>query len=54
MGALRDGLTVERAAAHIYALTSPEVFEHLTEVAGWTPEECRDWLSRVLCDTLLA
>ncbi len=42
VGALRDGLTVERAAAHIYALTSLEVFEHLTQIAGWTPEECRD------------
>ncbi|NAS26342.1 TetR family transcriptional regulator [Herbidospora sp. NEAU-GS84] len=54
VGALRDGLTVEEAAAHIYALTSLEVFEHLTEIAGWTPERCRDWLSRVLRDTLLA
>ncbi|TKK91656.1 helix-turn-helix transcriptional regulator [Herbidospora galbida] len=54
VGALRDGLTVEKAAAHIYALTSLEVFEHLREIAGWTPEECRDWLARVLRDTLLA
>ncbi|WP_062352129.1 TetR/AcrR family transcriptional regulator [Herbidospora yilanensis] len=53
-GVLREGLTVERAAAHIYALTSLEVFEHLTEIAGWTPGECRDWLARVLRDTLLA
>jgi AcrR family transcriptional regulator len=54
IGALRPGLTVERAADHIYALTSPDTFERLINICGWSVHECRAWLARTLVDTLLA
>ncbi|MER5323733.1 TetR/AcrR family transcriptional regulator [Streptosporangium roseum] len=53
VGALRADLTAERAADHIYALTSIEVFERLTEVCGWSLRDCQDWLARTLSQTLL-
>jgi AcrR family transcriptional regulator len=53
VGALRAGLSVERAADHIYALTSIELFERLTEVCCWTVRDCQDWLARILSETLL-
>ncbi|GIH26426.1 TetR family transcriptional regulator [Acrocarpospora phusangensis] len=53
IGALRAGLTVERAAAHIYTLTSLELFERLIGICGWTEADCRDWLAGALRDTLL-
>ncbi|GAA1281085.1 TetR family transcriptional regulator [Planotetraspora silvatica] len=51
--ALRTGLSVERAADQIYALTSIELFERLIEVCGWTVRDCQDWLARTLSETLL-
>lgn len=53
VGALRPGLAADRAADQIYALTSVELFERLTEVCGWTPTEYAAWLAGVLADTLL-
>ncbi|GII33939.1 TetR/AcrR family transcriptional regulator [Planotetraspora mira] len=53
VGALRTGLSVERAADQIYALTSIELFERLTEFCGWTVRDCQDWLARTLSETLL-
>ena len=53
VGALRSGLTVERAAGQIYALTSIEVFERLTETCGWTSKEYQDWLALLLVSALL-
>jgi AcrR family transcriptional regulator len=52
-GALRDGLTVQRAAHQIYALTSVEIFDRLTGLCGWTPAEYQDWLARHLQAALL-
>ncbi|MFC0557247.1 TetR/AcrR family transcriptional regulator [Planotetraspora thailandica] len=52
-GFLRAGLSVDRAADQIYALTSIELFERLTDVCGWSFSECRDWLARTLADALL-
>lgn len=53
LGLLRDGLTVERAADQIYALTAMEVYDRLTVVCGWTPDEFRQWLAKMLVATLL-
>jgi AcrR family transcriptional regulator len=53
IGALRAGLTVQRAADQIYALTSFEVFERLLDVCGWSAHEYQDWLARTLADGLL-
>ncbi|GII54434.1 hypothetical protein Pth03_28230 [Planotetraspora thailandica] len=53
VGALRTGLSVEQAADQIYALTSIELFERLTEVCGWTMRDWQDWLPRILSETLL-
>ncbi|WP_405091664.1 TetR/AcrR family transcriptional regulator [Micromonospora sp. NBC_01392] len=52
-GALRAGLGVDRAADQIYALTSIELFERLTEVCGWSVVEFRDWLAETLVSVLL-
>ncbi|MEV0597524.1 TetR/AcrR family transcriptional regulator [Nonomuraea cavernae] len=53
VGALRADLSVERAADHIYALTSIELLERLVEVCGWNVRDCEDWLARTLSQTLL-
>jgi AcrR family transcriptional regulator len=53
IGALRTGLSVERAADQIYALTSFELFERFTEVCGWSVPDCQDWLARTLAELLL-
>ena len=53
LGLLRDGLSVERAADQIYGLTSMEVYDRLTLVCGWTPDEFQPWLARLLVATLL-
>ncbi len=52
-GLLRPGLTADRAADEVYALTSVEIFERLTGVCGWTDDEYRDWLTRTLAAALL-
>lgn len=53
LGALRPGLTAERAAEQIYALTSFEVFERLVDVCGWSAGDYEDWLTRLLVSALL-
>lgn len=53
IGALRGGLTVERAADQVYILTMPEIFDRLTEGCGWTPAEYESWLARTLVAALL-
>jgi AcrR family transcriptional regulator len=53
VGALRSGLSVDRAADQIYALASIEVYERLTEICGWTNEEYHGWLATTLASTLL-
>ncbi len=53
VGALRPGLSAERAAEQIYALTSIEIYERLTGICGWKPAEYRDWLTGLLVATLL-
>lgn len=53
-GALRPGLTADRAADEVFALTSIEVYERLTDVCEWTVDEYEDWLARTLAGTLLS
>ncbi|MEW2444384.1 TetR/AcrR family transcriptional regulator [Micromonospora marina] len=53
VGALRDGLTVDQAADQIYALSSIEVYERLTEICRWSGEEYCAWLAATLSSTLL-
>jgi AcrR family transcriptional regulator len=43
-GALRPGLTADRAADVIFTLVSPEVYALLTVARGWTPQEWEEWI----------
>jgi len=52
-GALRPGLTVERAADIIWTLQAPDVYTALVAKRGWLPEEYRDWLAETLASALL-
>jgi AcrR family transcriptional regulator len=54
VGALREDLTVDRAADQIFALTAIEVYQRLTEVCGWSGKEYRVWLAATLRSALLA
>lgn len=53
VGALRDGLTVDRARDQIYVFTSFELFDRFTRTCGWTVPEFEEWLARTLCAVLL-
>jgi AcrR family transcriptional regulator len=53
LGALRTGLTAEKAADQIFAVTSIGLFESLTQTCGWTVPEYEDWLTALLVATLL-
>ncbi len=53
LGALRPGLTPERAADQVAALFAAEVYEELT-LAGWSPGEYEQWLVERLRDVLLS
>lgn len=44
-GALREGLSVERAADIVWTLNSPDVYLLVTEERGWSPEEFEGWLA---------
>lgn len=52
-GPLRDDMTVERAGAVIWTLTSPEVHRMLREVWGWSAPEYAGWLADSLAHALL-
>jgi AcrR family transcriptional regulator len=54
LGALRPGLTPERARDAIWMLNSVEVWGLLTEQRGWTGEEYADWIGRAMADAVLA
>ena len=45
--------TVEDAARTVWALTSPELYNLLTEVGGWTREQYAEWLRAGLSRLLL-
>jgi AcrR family transcriptional regulator len=54
LGALRPGLTEERARDAIWMLNSVEVWSLLTEQRGWTGGEYADWVGRAMGDAVLA
>lgn len=55
LGALKPGLTVERAVDQVAALFAAELYEVLTGPAsGWSPDEYESWLADRLADVLLA
>ena len=52
LGALRPGLTRERAVDGIAALFSAEIYEELAH-AGWSPDEYEEWLAERCADAVL-
>jgi TetR/AcrR family transcriptional regulator, regulator of cefoperazone and chloramphenicol sensitivity len=54
LGALRPGLTRERAVDQVAALFAAEVYEELTgEPSHWSPDEYEGWLNERLREVLL-
>lgn len=53
LGVLRSGLSTDRAAEQVYALTSIDIFERLVDVCGWSAFEYEDWLTRMLTAVLI-
>ena len=54
MGWLRDELGVERATDILWTLNHPDVYVHLVEDRGWTPDEYERWFAQAACAQLLA
>lgn len=52
-GALRPGLTVERAIDALWTLLSPEIMGRLTVDRGWSFDEAEAWLVEQVCAALL-
>jgi AcrR family transcriptional regulator len=53
MGALRPGLTVERACDELWLLIQPESYRLLVGVRGWSMDELEAWLARAAIAALL-
>lgn len=53
-GSLRTGVSAEQAGERACALMSPELHHLVTVDLGWTVEEYREWLCRLLVTELLA
>jgi AcrR family transcriptional regulator len=52
-GALRPGLTADRAADIIWTVCGQATYDSLVTARGWTPDEFRDWLAETLSHALL-
>jgi AcrR family transcriptional regulator len=52
-GMLRPDLDEERALAIYLSLTKAEIYQEMTDVFHWTPEEYENWLADVLKQQLL-
>lgn len=52
-GALRPGLSVDRAADIIWTVCAQANYDSLVIARGWTPAEYRDWLAETLAGSLL-
>ncbi len=50
---LVSGMTTQRAAAVLDALTLPEVWMELVETQGWTADEYEAWLRQIVGQQLL-
>jgi AcrR family transcriptional regulator len=53
LGALRDGLSADEAAALLATLTWQPIYAQLTHEHNWTYGECERWLTTMLIDSLL-
>jgi hypothetical protein len=53
-GQLAPGIDLAHATAIVDALTLPEVYAELTDVARWDADEFEGWLARSLGNQLLA
>ncbi|MGA7420017.1 MAG: helix-turn-helix domain-containing protein [Acidimicrobiales bacterium] len=53
LGALRDDMTPDRAAAAFSMMTSPASWKQLTQDAGWTFDEGEAWLAASVSELLL-
>jgi len=54
LGALRPGLTVDRASDIIWAINSVQTWDLLVRRRGWNTREYAAWLGDALADVLLA
>jgi AcrR family transcriptional regulator len=52
-GGLRDGMSIDDAAAVIWTLTSPEVHQLLRHYCAWGPAQYQTWLADTLTHSLL-
>lgn len=53
LGAMRPGLTVERARDAIWALNSVELWDLLSRVRGWSDDELEEWVGRMMAAAVL-
>jgi AcrR family transcriptional regulator len=53
-GSLRPGMTVDEARDILWTINSHDVHRMLVTERGWSPEQYRDWLARMLTCGLLA
>ena len=53
LGALRDGLSADDAAALLATLTWRPVYAQLTQEHSWTYDDCEQWITSVLISSLL-
>ncbi len=52
-GPLRDGLDEKHAAEIVWAITSPELFQLVSENLGWSEEQYSRWLADLLANLIL-
>lgn len=52
-GALRPGLSIERAADQLWAICAQANYDALVGTCGWSHQEYQDWLTRMLMAALL-
>ena len=52
-GPLRNGVNEDQAAEVLWGLSSPEFFQLMTQVRGWSREKYADWLAETLQRLLL-
>jgi AcrR family transcriptional regulator len=52
-GALRQGLTADRAGDVVYAVCAPATYDALVRDCGWSEDEYRAWLTQTLVAGLL-
>ena len=52
-GALRPGLSVDRATDILFVIENPETLRTLTHECGWSVAEFKRWAYRTLCEQLL-